>query len=100
MAIYDRDPIIKLKNDILAKIKKKPDEVNISDNDTFDDVVDKAQLKNRQKQLKKDIIISEYSSLYNQLKDLPFSEVRKIYVSKDNLIDGKLRIWRIISGSE
>ena len=89
MAIYDRDPIIKLKNDILAKIKKKPDEVNISDNDTFDDVVDKAQLKNRQKQLKKDIIISEYSSLYNQLKDLPFSEVRKIYVSKDNLIDDK-----------
>lgn len=95
MDIYDDDPIIGLKSEILEKIKynkknNKP-EVEINDDDTFDVVVDKFQLKNRQKQLKKDIIIADplKAGLYNQLKDKPFSEVRKIYLSKDALIDDK-----------
>lgn len=46
-----------LKKDILQKIKDnekqgKP-EIHIDDSDTFDIVVDKFQLKNRQRQLKK-----------------------------------------------
>ncbi|WP_312331304.1 UvrD-helicase domain-containing protein [Sphingobacterium sp.] len=95
MDIYDDDPIIGLKSEILEKIKynkknNKP-EVEINDDDTFDVVVDKFQLKNRQKQLKKDIIMAEplKAELYNQLKDKPFSEVRKIYLNKDALIDDK-----------
>lgn len=95
MEIYDRDPIISLKKSILDKIKdnkkyNKP-EVQFNDDDSFDCVVDKFQLKDRQKNLKKDILLSDptNANLYNQLKDLPFSIVRKIYLDKDALIDDK-----------
>jgi len=95
MDIYDSDPVIGLKNDILRKIKdnKKNNiaEIEIFEDDSFDTVVDKFQLKNRQRQLKKDILLQDSISaeLYNQLKDKPFSEVRKINLSKDALIDDK-----------
>lgn len=95
MDIYDKDPIMGLKKDILQKIKDnkkqgKP-EIPIDDSDTFDVVVDKFQLKNRQRQLKKDILLSEPHNieLYNQLKNKPFSEVRRMYFDKDQLIDDK-----------
>lgn len=93
MEIYDKDPIVGLKNDILEKIKynkknSKP-EIQIQNTDTFENVIDKFQLQNRQHELKKDIIIRDYSLLYNQLKDLPFSNVRKIYLDKDQLVDDK-----------
>ncbi|MEJ7558109.1 MAG: UvrD-helicase domain-containing protein [Pedobacter sp.] len=95
MDIYDKDPVIGLKADILKKIKdnKKNNvtEIEIFDTDTFDMVVDKYQLKNRQRELKKTILLQEPASaeLYNQLKDQLFSEVRKIYLDKDALIDDK-----------
>lgn len=95
MDIYDKDPVIGLKTDILAKIKdnKKNNrpEIEIVEEDTFDQVVDKFQLKNRQRELKKDILLLEADKklLYDQLKDLKFSEVRKIYLDKDSLVDDK-----------
>ncbi|OOB84251.1 UvrD-helicase domain-containing protein [Flavobacterium columnare] len=95
MDIYDSDPIIGLKTDILNKIKdnKKNNrpEIAIDDNDTFDVVVDKFQLKNIQRNLKKDILLTDpiKAELYNQLKDKLFSEVRKIYMNKDALTDDK-----------
>ena len=95
MDIYDSDPIIGLKTDILNKIKdnKKNNrpEIAIDDNDTFDVVVDKFQLKNIQRNLKKDILLADpiKAELYNQLKDKLFSEVRKIYMNKDALTDDK-----------
>ena len=95
MDIYDKDPIMGLKKDILQKIKDnekqgKP-EIHIDDSDTFDIVVDKFQLKNRQRQLKKDILLSNPHNveLYNQLKNRPFFEVRRMYFDKDQLIDDK-----------
>lgn len=95
MEIYDKDLIIGLKRDILQKIKynkkhNKP-EVKINENDTFDQVVDKFELKDREKNLKKNTLLEDKKSseLYNQLKDLLFSEVRKIYLDKDSLIDDK-----------
>lgn len=95
MDIYDKDPIMGLKKDILQKIKDnkkqgKP-EIEINENDTFNTVVDKFQLRNRQRQLKKDVLLSEQKNieLYNQLKDKPFSEVRRMYIDKDQLIDDK-----------
>lgn len=95
MDIYDSDPVVGLKNDILSKIKynkknNKP-EIEIAENDSFDAVVDKFQLMNRKKQLKKDILLQDPTSteLYGQLKDKLFSEVRKIYLTKDALIDDK-----------
>jgi DNA helicase-2/ATP-dependent DNA helicase PcrA len=95
MNIYDDDPVIGLKSDILTKIKdnkknNKP-EIEIRDDDTFDTVVDKFQLKNRQKELKKNILLADpiKAELFNQLKNKPFSEVKKIYLKKDELIDDK-----------
>lgn len=95
MDIYDDDPVIGLKSEILEKIKynKKNNrpEIEINEDDTFDAVVDKFELKNRQKDLKKDILLADpiKVELYNQLKDKPFSEIRKIYLNKDALIDDK-----------
>ena len=95
MDIYDDDPVIGLKTDILNKIKdnKKNNrpEIEINEDDTFDTVVDKFELKNRQRVLKKDILLADptKAELYNQLKDKPFSEIRKIYLNKDALIDDK-----------
>ena len=95
MDIYDDDPVIGLKTDILNKIKdnKKNNrpEVEINEDDTFDTVVDKFELKNRQKVLKKEVLLADpiNAELYNELKDKPFSEVRKIYLNKDALIDDK-----------
>lgn len=95
MDIYDDDPIIGLKTDILNRIKdnKKNNrqEIEINEDDTFDTVVNKFELKNRQRVLKKDILLADpiKAELYNQLKDKPFSEVRKIYLNKDALIDDK-----------
>jgi DNA helicase-2/ATP-dependent DNA helicase PcrA len=95
MDIYDKDPIMGLRKDILQKIKDnkkqgKP-EIQIDENDTFDIVVDKFQLKNRQRQLKKDILLTDPQNveLYNQIKDKLFSEVRRMYLDKDQLIDDK-----------
>lgn len=95
MDIYDSDPIMGLKNDILKKIKdnkknNKP-EIEILEEDTFDNVVDKFQLRNRQKQLKKDILLANPANklLYDLLKYKPFSEVRKMYITKDALVDDK-----------
>src|SRR5690606_14388315 len=66
-------------------------EVEINEDDTFDTVVDKFELKNRQKVLKKEVLLADpiNAELYNELKDKPFSEVRKIYLNKDALIDDK-----------
>lgn len=91
MEIYDRDPIIALKNDIVKKSKDPSTTILITDNETFEQVVDKFQLKNRDKKLKKDIIISDSKNreLFNAIKDLPFSEVRRIYLDKDQLVDDK-----------
>jgi len=95
MDIYDDDPVIGLKTDILNKIKdnKKNNrpEVEINEDDTFDTVVDKFELKNKQRLSKKEILLADpiKAELYNQLKDKTFSEVRKIYLNKDALIDDK-----------
>jgi DNA helicase-2/ATP-dependent DNA helicase PcrA len=88
MAIYDKDPIIDLKNKIRAKIKQ--DNKVIDEDYTFDQVVDLIALTNK-KRLRKDIINEDpiNIALYEQLKYLPFSSVSKIYLTKDSLIDDK-----------
>lgn len=95
MDIYDKDPILGLKKDILKKMKSnkksnKP-EIEIIEDESFDSVVDKFQLKNKQKELKKDVLLKtpDNVALYEQMKNLPFSFVRKLYINKDQLIDDK-----------
>ena len=97
MEIYDKDPIIKLKNDIVARIKKNAEEgVNyeIADDLTFDEVVNHFQLtkgRGKEKKLKKELLLEDpiTKPLYEQLKDISFAAVRKIYISKEALIDDK-----------
>jgi len=95
MEIYDKEPIISFKNDVLNKVKQDSEEIREkilnNNNITFEEVVDLYPIKNRQRQLKKDLIMqdSHTNQLYNQLKNLPFSHVRKIYINKDSLIDDK-----------
>lgn len=88
MEIYDKDPIIDLKNKIKAKIREN--KIEIDEQYTFDQVVDLIALKNRNK-LRKEIITDDptNNALYNQLKDLPFSKVQGIYMTKDSLIADK-----------
>ncbi|MBN2529072.1 MAG: ATP-dependent helicase [Deltaproteobacteria bacterium] len=87
--IYDVDPILKFKSSLVDKIKE--DNIEIADDDTFEHVARAVPLKNRQKENKLDLILADpkLNSLFGQLKDLPFTEVRKIYVSKDALLDDK-----------
>lgn len=89
MEIYDKDPIIGLKNEIRAKIKKN--DILIEESSSFDQIVDLIALKNRQRQLKKDLITQDLklNALYNRLKDKPYSEVKNIYLDKEALIDDK-----------
>jgi len=89
MAIYDKDPILALKKSILDKIRMNI--ISIDENQTFDQIVDLVKLQNKNRELKKDEIIQDpvHSNLYEQVKNLPFNEVRKIYIDKDSLIDDK-----------
>ncbi|MEK4743576.1 UvrD-helicase domain-containing protein [Bacillus sp. FSL R9-9481] len=95
MAIYDKDPIILFKNDILNKIKqdtKENKEKILNDkNITFEEVTKLYPIKNREKQFKKELIQQDpdTNELYEQLKNCPFSTVKNIYLNKDSLIDDK-----------
>jgi DNA helicase-2/ATP-dependent DNA helicase PcrA len=93
MAIYDKDPVIALKTDVYLKIKKaekdgKPID-GITEEMTFDQVVNIIQPKNRQRELKKDLLVASNPDLYALLSDKLWSEVRKVYLDKDGLIDDK-----------
>lgn len=92
MEIYDKDPVLGFKKDILTKIKaqeKKGTPYTFSDNATFDEVADEVGPTDRQTNLKKTNLLAEHAELYSILKDKPFLEVRKIYLDKDGLIDDK-----------
>lgn len=93
MDIYDKDPLIQLKSDIVKKIKDG--RLTVDENLTFEEVIGQASLRNRARQLRIDAILNDpnqselYNELYDFLKTRPFSEVRQIYLDKDSLIDDK-----------
>lgn len=95
MEIYDRDPIIGFKDAISKKIKDNKERGQpfaINDEDTFEQVVNKVGLvDSKHKKPKKDVLLEnpEYAVLYDKLKDLLFSDVKKMYLDKDMLIDDK-----------
>jgi len=95
MDIYDSDPILSFKNDLLKKIrddKKKPvPQFNINENDTFDIVATKVNHTVRGRGAIRDEIMNDpaKNTLYNELKDELFSEVKKMYFTKEFLIDDK-----------
>ena len=93
MDIYDKDPFVKLKNDIVQLIKNENQ--LLDENLTFAEVIDIVPLLNRARKKRIDLILQDaehsalYTDLYNFLKGLPFADVRKIYLDKNSLIDDK-----------
>lgn len=86
--IYDKDPILKFCKELKNHIKENG--LVIPENLTFHEVAIQIDLRVR-KDSKLDLIISDPAKkfLYDQLKDVPFTIVRKMYQSKDALIDDK-----------
>lgn len=93
MAIYDSDPIIKFKNEIVKEINNKSISVDVEE--TFDNIVNQVNLtyKSRENKgrSKKDVLLEDdlFKELYNIVKDWSFSKVKRIYLNKDQLIDDK-----------
>ncbi|WIW71476.1 UvrD-helicase domain-containing protein [Anaerosinus gibii] len=100
MEIYDKDPLLKLKGDFLAYIKKEGIEIN--EDQTFDAVMlsidwrfsNKVRtVENRgRKQIEVFLENNENSILYDIIKNMAFSDVKRIYFDKDNLISDKKEI--------
>ncbi|MBL4930941.1 ATP-dependent helicase [Clostridium paridis] len=93
MEIYDSDPIIKFKDEIVKKIRDNNISINVED--TFDDIVNQINLTYKigenKGRSKKDIKLEDnlFRELYDIVKEWPFSKVSRIYFNKDNLIDDK-----------
>ncbi|MEY7999139.1 UvrD-helicase domain-containing protein [Clostridium sp. Mt-5] len=93
MEIYDSDPIIKFKGEIIKEIKKK--NIDVNEQDTFDNIVNQVNLTYKigenKGRSKKDVKLENtiFKSLYDIVKDWPFNKVKRIYFDKDNLIDNK-----------
>lgn len=93
--IYDKDPIVKFKNEFIKFIKG----TDIDTSKTFKDLLEKvdwkvserARVKENRGKRQLDVFLSDTTNeeLYNTVKDLPFDEVKKIYFDKDNLISDK-----------
>lgn len=94
MQIYDNDPILALIKTLKENIKRKVDKetpFEISDNATLEQVLDLIKPKDKHKILQKEKILLDPKKreLFNVLKDELFSEVCKIYIDKDQLLDDK-----------
>ncbi len=100
MAIYDKDPVINLKNNFLSYIKEK--DIQIDETQTFNTVLNSVDwrfsdrvrtIENRgRKQIDVFLENRDNVKIYNLIKDKSFSEVKKIYFDKDNLISDKKEI--------
>lgn len=81
MYIYDKDRILEFKRDLIDKIKK--DNINIGEEDTFGEVIQKLNIKPTGV---KEAFIAEHPTLFEQAKKYSFNTFRKIYLNKDQLI--------------
>lgn len=87
--IYDKDPIIELKNSIISYLNKNRKEIN--DSDTFETIVNDIikEDSNINNKYQKIINNCDNKLLFEELKDELFTDVKKIYFTKDSLIDDK-----------
>ena len=84
MEIYDKDPILQLKRELMKEIK---DDDIIDENATFEEIISRyPKINNKVLLIKSD---EEKNKLFNMIKDQPFIKIRKMYFSKDSLIDDK-----------
>jgi len=86
MDIYDKDRIIELKDKLVSKIKEG--NLQISEDATFGDVINQVNLARKPGNVI-DAFISQNPDLYLEAKSYPFSVFKKMYVSKDQLLDDK-----------
>ncbi len=83
MDIYDKDPILQLKKELIKEIGESA----IDENATFEEVVNSyPKIYEKVKKIKND---KEKNILYNMVKDKSFMKIRKMYFSKDSLVDDK-----------
>lgn len=83
MDIYDKDPILKIKQELIKKIGND----KIDEDCTFEEILNQyPKFKIKVESIKED---KSVSILYNLIKDKPFKKVRKMYFSKDSLVDDK-----------
>lgn len=100
MAIYDKDPVLKLKRDFIKYIKEK--QINIDETITFDEIIKSVEWRyservkdvNRRGRKQIDVFLenTENAKCYNLVKDKPFYVVKKMYFDKDSLISDKKEI--------
>lgn len=96
MAVYDNDPIAKFKEAFHKEAKNQS--YVFSDEDSFDTVVKsmpwvyKRGTHKGKSHLEVLLEDSTVKTLYEHIKDWPYSKVKKIYLDKDNLIDDKVAI--------
>ena len=96
MAVYDNDPIAKFK-EAFHKEAKKQGHV-FSDEETFDTIVKSMPWVYKREPHKGkshlDVLLEDSTAktLYEHIKDWPYSKVKRIYLDKDNLIDDKVVI--------
>lgn len=96
MAVYDNDPIAKFKEAFHKEAKNQS--YGFSDEDSFDTVVKsmpwvyKRGTHKGKSHLEVLLEDSTVKTLYEHIKDWPYSKVKKIYLDKDNLIDDKVAI--------
>lgn len=84
MEIYDKDPILQLKKELLKEIK---DDDVIDENYTFEEVVNLYPKMNSKLLAIKNN--EEKNKLFNIAKNKPFIQMKKMYFSKESLIDDK-----------
>jgi DNA helicase-2/ATP-dependent DNA helicase PcrA len=86
MDIYDKERILELKSNIVKKIKK--DNILISEDATFGEVIDQVNLPI----VGTTVIgrfLAENPELFEKAKGYRFSDFKKIYANKDQLVDDK-----------
>lgn len=93
MKVYDADPIFKFKQQVRKQVEKQG--LNVTKNQTFDDVVSKLTWKyvkgcNAGKN-KTEVFLSDADRqrLYEHVKDCPYTQIEKLYLDKDILLDDK-----------
>ncbi len=86
MDIYDKERIIELKSKVVKEIKDK--NITITETATFGEVIDQVNLTIKPTT---DIgkFITENPALYANARNYLFSDFRKIYADKDQLLDDK-----------
>lgn len=95
MDIYDKDPIVKFKNEFNKVIKGTSVETNKTFGELLEEVEwrvsDRARVKENRGKRQIDVFLEDATNreLYERVRNLPYEEVKKIYIEKDNLISDK-----------